>query len=365
MATVQATDEDFGFERSPSGKRSLLPDPAYLWMVFRRRLWLFVAVVALVLTAVTVAVLSATPRYSAVASVLIEPRKNAVLDMESVVSGLPADTNVVDTETQLIASPTVALAVVRALGLDRDPEFVKVDPNSATVSLQPRSGAATTPAERTAVSTLLNRVFARRAGLTYVIDIIAISTDPNKAANLANAFAREYIALQTSKKLGTTQEAADWVQKRADSLRAQVVADDAALQRYMIANNLMSAEGATMAEQQVSQLAQQIAQAQARVAEERGRYNAARGQFARGGGGADTGAALSSDTIRNLRQQESTASANLAQLQARYGDLHPDVVKAKDELSDVRQQLSAELSRIQSTLDANVRIAESGLASLQ
>ena len=36
------------------------------------------------------------------------------------------------------------------------------------------------------------------------------------------------------------------------------VADDAALQNYMIRHNLLSAEGATMAEQQVSTLGQQV-----------------------------------------------------------------------------------------------------------
>lgn len=120
-----------------------------------------------------------------------------------------------------------------------------------------------------------------------------------------------------------------------------------------------------MAEQQVSTLGQQIAQAEAQVAQERGRLGAARGQIARGSGGADVSAALSSETIISLRQQEAAATAQLAQLQARYGERYPDVVKAKDQVADVRRQLAAELSRIQSSLAANVRVAESGLNSLR
>ena len=128
MATSsEAGDESFGFAFEKRRRISLLPDPGYLLMVFRRRLWLFVGAVALALSAVAAVMIMATPVYVATASILIEPRKTQAIDLQSVVQGLPADTNVVDTQTQIINSPTMALSVVRALRLDRDPEFVKSD----------------------------------------------------------------------------------------------------------------------------------------------------------------------------------------------------------------------------------------------
>jgi capsular exopolysaccharide synthesis family protein len=361
---ADADNRDFGFMRTGEGaRRSLLPDPKFLLMVFRRRLWLFIAAVVLVLSAVALAVLTATPRYIATASVLIEPRKNDTIDLQSVVQGLPADTNVVDTQVQILGSPTTALAVVRRLHLDRDPEFVAEEEAPAATAAK---GAPTMTAdERIATSAVLRRINIKRAGLTYVIDISAQSRSGEKAAAIANAFASEYIADQAARRSGVSENAASFVSKRANELRGQAVADDAAVQRYMIANNLMSANGATMAEQEVSQLNQQIAEAQSALAQERGKLAAARGQLGRGGGGADIGAVLASETIRNLRQQEATASAALATLQARYGDLYPEVAKAKDNLADVRAQLAAERQRIVSTLQANVQVAQSGLASLE
>ncbi len=363
--TANGDDRDFGFTRNiaSGARRSVLPDPKLLLMVFRRRLWLFLIAVLLVLSAVALAVLTATPRYVATASVLIEPRKSDTIDLQSVVQGLPADTNVVDTQVQILGSPTTALAVVRRLHLDRDPEFVAVE--EAGPSIATKAAPAMTSDERLATSSVLRHVAIKRAGLTYVIDITAEAHSGEKATAIANAFAAAFIADQAARRNGVNENAASFVGKRADELRGQAVADDAAVQRYTIANNLMSANGETMAEQEVSQLNEQIAEAQSTLAQERGKLAAARGQVGRGGGGADIGAVLASETIRNLRQQEATASATLAILQARYGDLYPEVAKAKNNLADVRAQLAAERQRIISTLQANVQVAQSGLASLE
>ena len=60
---------------------------------------------------------------------------------------------------------------------------------------------------------------------------------------------------------------------RAERLQHVRLRADAALLQYKIANGLMSAEGATMAEQETSTLNQQIAQARATLAEREGRLS--------------------------------------------------------------------------------------------
>ncbi|EIZ81089.1 non-specific protein-tyrosine kinase [Novosphingobium sp. Rr 2-17] len=381
MASIASADvSNFGVARVEM-RRRLLPEALHVWMVFRRQQWIFLGVFILVLSAVLAAMLVATPVYVATASVLIEPRKTDTIDLQSVVQGLPADTNVVDTQTQIIASPTTTLAVVRQLHLDRDRDFAgevsslpagakldKADSNAGGVTGKFAGAGETilsmTAAERRAALILQSIVTVRRQGLTYVIDISARSSDASRAAAIANAYASQYIARQSQQRVGMTKQAADFVASRAEELRKQAVADDAGVQTYMIAHNLMSAEGATMAEQEASQLNRQISDAQANLAQERGKLAAARGQINRGGG-SDIGAVLASDTIRTLRAQEATASAAVASLGSKYGENYPDLQRARQNLADVRQQLGAEQNRIISTLQANVQVAESGVASLQ
>ncbi|KMS50944.1 hypothetical protein V474_05660 [Novosphingobium barchaimii LL02] len=316
--------------------------------------------------------------YTATSALLLEPREAQPVKVNDRGFVAPADDNLIDTAVQIIRSPTLTLDVVRSLRLDRVPEFggdskspsAKLTPPLATGtdghgSTGDREQIATiNPAERQAAGRLLTHSYVRRVGVTYLVEITASSEDPDLAARIANALARRYIGLDSAKKQARNAQSAHYVESQAAALRKHAVADDATLQQYMIRNNLMSAEGATMAEQEVSELNRQIADAQAQLAEQRGKLGAAQAQIARGGGGADIGSALASDTIRQLRQQEAQASARLAQLDARYGALHPDVVQARDELADVRAQLGAELGRIVSGLRADVQIAESRLASL-
>jgi len=353
---------------APSAR--LLPDISDVIALFSRRRWVFsiAFLVTLALAALATALLPRT--YTATSALLLEPREAQPVKVNDRGFVAPADDNLIDTAVQIIRSPTLTLDVVRALHLDREREFgggPAPAPTSTGPAANPPLGedaGAPTAAERRASAALLARSYVKRVGVTYIIEISANAGDAKLAARIANALARRYIDLDTAQKQARNSQSSRYVQGQAAALRKQAVTDDAALQAYMIRNNLMSAEGATMAEQEVSGLNRQIADAQAQLAEQRGKLAAAQSQIARGGGGADIGAALASETVRQLRQQEAQASARLAQLDARYGSLHPDVIQARDELADVRQQLGAELSRIISGLRGEVQIAQSRLDSL-
>ncbi|KQM13779.1 GumC family protein [Novosphingobium sp. Leaf2] len=354
-------------EYSAAPVKRLLPDPSDIFSLFFRHRTVCAVAFALTLAA-AIAITLALPRtYTATSALLLEPREAQPVKVNDRGFVAPADDNLIDTAVQIIRSPTLTLDVVRSLHLDRVPEYGGADAASTGSDAQAAFSPDTvqvTQAERRAASVLLGSSNVKRVGVTYLVEISASSRDPQMASRVANALARRYIDLDAAKKQLRNSESAQYVQGQATTLRKQAVADDGALQAYMIRNNLMSAEGATMAEQEVSGLNRQIADAQAQLAEQRGKLNAALSQIARGGGGADIGAALASETVRQLRQQESEASAKLAQLDARYGNLHPDVVQARDELADVRRQLAGELARIVSGLRADVQIASSRLASL-
>ena len=355
---------------SPETRTRILPDPTFLVSLFFRRVKLFFFTFVLVLSAVITAALLMPRTFEATTSVLVEQRKIDPIGTLAVVSSLPPDTNIVDTQARLIASPTVALRVVRELKLVNDRHYV-----SAAMAQKERSvegaavaarlvAAGASEEEGAAVRRLLDDVTVRRSGLTYVIDITAHARSAQLAAEIANSFAKAYIAVTDDARNHATQAAAGFVQDSAGKLQEQALKDDQALQSYRIAHNLTSADGATLAEHQISDLGGQIAQAKATLAQQRGLYNAAQTQVGRSGG-ADVNAVLSSETIRQLRAQEATASGQLANLQARYGDLHPDVISARDNLADVRRHISAERDRILSGLKSNVQVAQLNLDSLQ
>lgn len=345
-----------------------------LMNTFRRHLRLFAAVAAGVFIAALVFTLSATPKYTATANVMLDVRQERVVDAEAVLSGLPADSATVDTEVEILKSRQLAERVVTALKLDQDAEFAPhvEEPKglgaikagvASVLGAEKFDPAKLTPVEAQKLrESVVDRVLAglsiRRAGLTYVINVSYESESPSKAAVIANKFAELYLLEQLEAKFDATQQATKWLNTRLDELRGQVLADEAAVQQFKIANNLMSASGTNLTESEISNYNMSLADARAKVAEAQARLATARQQLARGSSGEDVGEALSSPVIQELRKQRAQASATVADLEGRYGERHPEMLKAKRQLTDLDAQIQSEIQRIISNLQAEAQVAQ-------
>ncbi len=349
-----------GYGAGGGGSSPFLPDPGLLWLVFRRRMGLFLIVFIAVLALVAAFTLTRPVLYSASASVLIQPRQAQVLESKAVAPELRDDTNVIDTEVEILSSRRLAGRVAEALKLETWPEFQNM-PRSAANAVGREE-----PGTHPLAGAVLQRMDIRRSGLTYLIDITARAESPKLAAALANEYARQYLAQQQEMKSSTSEGAQEFLQSRLVELRLKASQADEALQNYMIRNGLMSAEGATMAEQEVSVLNQEISAARAALAEKEGQLAAARTRVGgRSGGGADVPAALNSATISQLRAREAELTGEVARLGERLGPQHPELRRAQGELVDIRGQIQQQIDRVLASLEADVQAARSRVASLE
>ena len=320
--------------------------------ILLRRAWLALGVGIVLFALVLAAVLHMTPKYTAVGSVLIDPHQKNLTDTSQPQYGLPQDTTAVDTEVEVLRSSALAEAVVRQMQLYNDPEF-----NSA---LNGQPGHIANPSRWlvSRVTELLQaRTQVKREGLTYVIEVDFKSTSPTKAAAIANGIMNIYIQRQLDAKTDTWARANRDLGPNIERLRADAEAAQAKVQEYKNAHDLVDAEGATMAEQEVSTLNDQIAKASADTAEKEARLNTALEQVRAGSGGQDVGAALGSETIHELRKQESDLSTRLAQLRTDFKPGYPDVIRTENELNDVRTQIQQEVNRVISNLRAEATAA--------
>lgn len=358
-------------------------DLHHLLATFRRRLKLFLAVALLVFIIALVVTLKATPLYTATASVMIDNRTEQVVDSQAVLSGLPADTATVDTEVEVLRSRQLAERVVEALALDEDPEFNSamaapglVDRISNSIDAMFAASAPDKARSRLTeietqrqrervVDTVRERLVIRRVGLTYVMGVSFTSPDPAKAARITNAFAQNYLLEQLQAKFEATRQANAWLNTRLDDLRGEVIQAEAAVEQYRNANNLLSASGATLTEQEISTYNTQLATVRAQQAEDEARLSTARAQMARGSTGDDVGEALGSTVVQQLRARRAEVSGRVADLSSRYGPRHPDMVRANRELADIDSQIQAEIERIVSNLEARVQVARQRTASMQ
>jgi len=318
-----------------------------IFSILRRRWLPFAAVFLFVLGGVVLFTLSRTPRYTATAALLVnsrllnlEPKDNAVI---------PAATdedNAVNAEIQMLQSNDVARRVITAMETGPLPHFAEditeLPPDRARLAV---------------LDAVKGKMKVERPGTTNVLALSFTARDPAVAALVANEFARQYILAKSDTRLSAARTADAGLQRELALMRGRVEAAEAAVARYRRDNNLLSADGVTLTEQEQSLYKQQEANAQTALAEERARLNTARSQMAHGSRGDDVGEALGSPVVNQLRGQRALVSAKLAELEARYKPTHPDVVKAKHELADVDDAIQAEIGRVVSNLEARVQVA--------
>ena len=351
-------------------------------MAFRRRLSLFVTVFGLVTFAVIYATLTATPQYTAMASVMMDFRDKAQPDFTSVLSGLAPDASLVDTEVESIRSRILAEKVVRSLDLATDPEFngtlreVKGFAKTRAKirnSIRDIAGLEEPPTkeipkdviEDGVVSAVLSNLGVGRKGLTYVIDVTFKSENPEKAALISNAFAQQYLTEQLDAKFDATSRVNNWLTERLNTLRSDLRESENAVEAYRTRTGLLSAEGTSLTEQQISDINAQLIVQRSELSESTARLGSVRDQIARGASADSISEVLSSAVISDLRREQAQITGRMAELSTRYGSRHPEISKVVQELQDIDRQLEREINRIVASLETEVEVDRQRVSALE
>lgn len=352
-------------------------DLATILEVVRRRYLLFLAVSLLVFGAAVGLTLQQKPKFTATSAVMMDPRQIQVFRTSASpnVSGeLSLSTEAVATQVQLIESRGMAERVVDALHLDQDSTLTEpslglkarvIGAFQNFFHVAPKPLLTAEERRQAVIDVVLGRLDAQRVGLTYVIGVKFTDTQRDRAALIANAYANSYIQQSIEGKSDATRQAGGYLNARLRELSDQAAADATAVQQYKVANNLLGAQGATLTEQEISNLNGQIASARAEAAADQARLETARAQLKRGSTGDDVGAALGSPVIQGLRSQRALISGQLAELNSRYGPRYPDVLKAQQQLGDLDVQIRTEISRVISNLQATTQVSTGRLRSLE
>lgn len=305
---------------------------------------------ALALTYVNVV----TPKYTAFASILIDQRRSNLIQQDrQIVTDVPVDSAVIESQGEVFRSENVGLAVVRALNLAADPEFV-----------DPKAGLSVEDAERVALVGLQQRITIKRQGLTYVIQVGARSTSPAKSAQIANAIANAYIQGEIEAKYETTRRGSRWLESRIDQLRSDAAAADRGVQQYKSTNNIVDTSRGLLSEQRLSDVNTQLASARAATAEAKARLDRINQVRRQSLPTANVTDALRSDIIAKLRSQYLDLAARETDLSRRYGRDHGAAVDLRGKMSVLQRSMADEVDRIAQTYDSELKIAVSRENSL-
>ncbi len=342
-----------------------------------RRRWrpLVITPVLLVLLAVLV-ILLVPPRYSGIATVLIDPRRSSVADQnqgQQMPSNFGTDDATIESQVLLIQSLAVLQRVVDRLDLTHDDEFAPrpglLDPIKALFSFTsspPAPGASKEDIARSRSTEFLQgRTKVTRQATTFLVDISVSSESPKKAAAIANAIAEAYFDDQVHAKYDAVKTAADWLNKEIKQLETRVVASDKAVEDFRAANNLTVSQGVTVNDQQITDLNNKLVEARVQTAEAKAKYDQVQQIAQRGGDPGAIGEALQSDVIARLRTQYADIAKNEADLRSKYGPQHPSVPAVHAQLRDTQRLINQEVQRILDNTRHDYEVARSREASLQ
>jgi capsular exopolysaccharide synthesis family protein len=357
----------------------------------RRRLSLMVAVFILVFSAVAVSSFQLKPMYTATSRIIVNTQAKNVVDFEAVLSGMPANSTIVDTEAEILRSRTLIGKVVDRLDLVNSPEFnwSKAEPSDwdkrvgavkgFIKSLMPfgnskpaePAGPPPDPVEAEQalrdgiIDSVRGSISVNRVGSTYLIEINGTSADPKMAAKLANTLADVYLDNQLDVKYDATRNAQNWLDLRISELREEVRDAESAVEAHRAQSGLLAAAGTTLTEQNIRDLNAQLITAQSQYSEKSARLRTLEENIKAGVGIDMIGEAQRSQVMGDLRAKEADLTVRKAEVFQKYLPSHPEYQRVLAEEKDLTVRVQAELQRVAATLGQEVLIARETVSTIQ
>ena len=363
--------------------------------ILRRRKKVILATVLLVTCLAVLAGLQLTPKYTATALVMIDPRKSNVVDVESVIQGLGTDASTVESQVRLISSRFQLERLADDLRIFDDPEFNvalrnpdrtvqmrMAGPLETLVSWMPESwlvatGLAAEPVEISAADQLSMQHQATieafgdglkvtPEGRSYVIRIAFTSESSSKAATIVNAVANDYVDMLREEKVDKTKLATEWLAQRLDQLRAEVEVAEAAVERYRADHNINDLNGVTLNEQRLFDVNQRLSELRADEAGSQAKIEQIRQMRTQGFEAVEAvPEVLNSVTIINLRDRETELLREESELRSTYGAKHPRIVSIQQEKATLVAKIQAEVARILKTIENDAEVTASRIKALE
>ncbi|MGA3001343.1 MAG: polysaccharide biosynthesis tyrosine autokinase [Acetobacteraceae bacterium] len=303
------------------------------------------------------------PKYASTVSILLEPKRPGAISDDGQFANLQVDSTKIGTVASIIESSTLLSRVVQSENLADDPDFNAPMPSvldrGCTVvrqwvpfpvcDLAPPEPNTREAREARALYRLQHSVTTTRVNFTYVIQVQVVAPKANDAQRLATAVAEAYLDDQFK----TRQEAAvrdtTWLASQLAEMRTELIASEEkveALRKQYGLTETAQGPNSTTDRQVITELTAQMVTAESNVATEQARYQQV--QRIRKGNG-DLGSlpeAASSQTIQQLRLQQTEVDRKIADLTARYTANYPGLIDAERDKRALDTRIAAEVGRI-------------------
>lgn len=356
-----------------------------LFALFWRKKFLLLGTVILVTLFSVLAAFQITPKYSATVRLMIggnTPQVGGALSQ--VLGGGDSFRSLIFGELEIMQSHRLLEKAVIQLNLMDDPEFNRslmsrwIDRLAEMAVIGPvakfflESGEeqgianeADAGKKQIAIDTLSANIDIQPPGVSNVIAVTVRSTEPRKAALLANTFVDLYIADNVERRVRSSAETRAWLDNRVGELREAVLNSERMVAEFLTSRRLVESGRNAVVERQFAALSTQLAAAKADYAEKQTRMaQVYRLRNSEQGIGAAKEVRVS-PLIQRLKDQEAALQRRLAELEPNFGERHPRMVNLRAELSAARERIEEEQNRIVQELENEVRVSRARVSAVK
>ncbi len=202
--------------------------------------------------------------------------------------------------------------------------------------------------------------------MSSILEISFNSSNAERAAEIANAVAKAYIAEQLNAKFEANRSATSWLQDRLRDLGDQALNAEREVSQYKSQNNIVSPEGKSIDEQQVTELNNRLMATRAQLTEASARLNQYEAILRTNPANLSSMGTLdavgsdvtSNPIINGLRQQYLELTRRENEYSARFGPNHQAVVTLRNRMRDLRSSIFEEVRRLAENSRSDVEVAK-------
>ncbi|MBI5885678.1 MAG: polysaccharide biosynthesis tyrosine autokinase [Deltaproteobacteria bacterium] len=362
------------------------------WRVLlkRRHIAISVLVAAVGLTAIYSFLL--TPVYQGTARILIDLERNGTMNFSedgAAVIQMRDTSDYFKTQTEILASRSFADRVVRKAKLDKNPYYLEKLARRNNSIVNSVAGAvkdaigSVFPPKVTQIEGFADLQSEQELdpGLTdIVLDEVSVETgrdgnimtlqyqseSPVVAAAMANAAAEAYIEHNLEIRVRPYRSAVEWLSARLVEIRAKVESSEKALQQYKEGKGIVSFESKeNVITQKLGELVTQMVVVQGKRAEAEVRYNQIKSVINSPELLYTVPDIMNNLVIQGLRNEELGLKKKISEMSETYGQKHPQMIKAKNELDSVQKNIRDEARKMLNAAKIEYEISRNRETSLE
>ncbi len=210
---------------------------------------------------------------------------------------------------------------------------------------------------RAAAVYLAEHVSVERGAKTYNINITAGSEDAQKAANIADKIVTVYIAEQRRQQSETVQQTSEELTAPLNDLKAKLEKAEQLVENFKSQNDLIGVEGRMIDDEAILRLNDQLSVAKGQTIALNARAKSMKDVTLEGVVGGGLPEEVNSPVLTALRGQYSIAKQKLDGIATKLGNLHPERIQSESELASIRTGISAEIRRVSSSMQTDLKRA--------